>query len=203
MGQSEVLSRITMFLMLVSASVVSLALIGQVTQFDQRFIAFALVLLALVLLVGTMTQMRVRNAAIEDLAHVIGMNRLRAGYVDLDPDIERYLVTSAHDDDKGLWQTYNHLACPKTSAFMASVRGSACVPSPIAHTMQPLSSGAAFITYVNAALTAVFAALVAVAFDGSVPLVAAAAAACGLAFLGTSLIVGSRQYDRVGWQPAE
>lgn len=41
MTQSEILSRITMFLMLVSASIVSLALIGQFTRFDDRFITFA------------------------------------------------------------------------------------------------------------------------------------------------------------------
>jgi hypothetical protein len=35
-AQSEVLSRITTLLMLVSASIVSLALIGQFTRFDQR-----------------------------------------------------------------------------------------------------------------------------------------------------------------------
>jgi hypothetical protein len=61
----------------------------------------------MVVMVGTLTQMRVGNANIEDLAHVIGMNRLRAAYVELDPGIERYLVTSAHDDDRGLWRTYN------------------------------------------------------------------------------------------------
>jgi hypothetical protein len=110
--QSEVLSRITTFLMLVSASIVSLALIGQATRFDRRFITFALVLLGLVVMVGALTQMRLGNAAIEDLAHVVGMNRLRAAYVELDPGIERYLVTSAHDDDNGIWQTYNHLMGP-------------------------------------------------------------------------------------------
>lgn len=56
--QSEVLSRITTFLMLVSASIVSLALIGQATRFDRRFIAFALVLLGMVLMIGALTQMR-------------------------------------------------------------------------------------------------------------------------------------------------
>jgi len=35
------------------------------------------------------------------------MNRLRAAYVELDPAIERYLVTSPHDDDEAVWQTYN------------------------------------------------------------------------------------------------
>src|ERR1035438_10061577 len=90
-AQSEVLSRITTLLMLVSASIVSLALIGQFTRFDQRFITFALVLLGMLVLIGTLTQMRVGSASIEDLAHVIGMNRLRAAHVELDPGIERYL----------------------------------------------------------------------------------------------------------------
>ena len=100
--------------MLVSASIVGLALIGQATGFDRRFIAFALVLLGMVIMVGTLTQARLHNAAIEDLAHVLGMNRLRAAYVELDSGIERYLVTSAHDDDNGVWQTYNHLMGPLT-----------------------------------------------------------------------------------------
>ena len=106
-AQSEVLSRITTFLMLVSSSIVSLALIGQVTRFDGRFITFALLLLGALVVMGTLAQMRVGNASIEDLAHVIGMNRLRAAYVELDPAIERYLVTSPHDDDEAVWQTYN------------------------------------------------------------------------------------------------
>jgi hypothetical protein len=92
--QSEVLSRITTFLMLVSASIVSLALIGQATRFDRRFITFALVLLGMVIMIGALTQTRLGNAAGQGLAHVIGMNRLRAAYLELDPGIERYLVTS-------------------------------------------------------------------------------------------------------------
>src|SRR5258708_16799757 len=89
--QSEVLSRITTFLMLVSSSIVGLALVGQFTRFDWRFTTFALVLLGVLVSIGTLTQMRVGNASIEDLAHVIGMNRLRAGYVERDPAIERFL----------------------------------------------------------------------------------------------------------------
>ena len=176
--QSEVLSRITTFLMLVSASIVSLALIGQATRFDRRFITFALVLLGMVIMIGTLTQMRLSNAAIEDLAHVIGMNRLRAAYVELDPGIERYLVTSAHDDDPGIWQTYNHLMGP----------------NPI---WQPFASSTTFITLVNAGLTGVFAGLVAVALDAPGPLVGAAAAGCGLAYLGISATLAVRQVGRM------
>jgi lipopolysaccharide export LptBFGC system permease protein LptF len=86
-AQSEVLSRITTFLTLVSASIVSLALIGQATRFGGRFLTFALVLLGMVVMIGTLTRIRVGNAGHEDLAHVIGMNRLRAAYVELDPGI--------------------------------------------------------------------------------------------------------------------
>lgn len=177
-GQSEVLSRITMFLMLVSASIVSLALIGQVTRFDGRFITFALVLLGMLVVIGFLTQMRVGSASIEDLAHVIGMNRLRAAYVELDPGIKRYLVTSAHDDDNSVWQTYNHLAGPRT-------------------TTQPLASSGAFMVFVNSGLTSVLAALVAVALGAPGPLVGVVAAACGLSFLGTSVTLGMRQYQRM------
>ncbi len=178
MAQNEVLTRITTFLMLVSASIVSLALVEQVTRFDGRFITFALVLLGMLVVVGRLTQMRVGNQSIEDLAHVIGMNRLRAAYVELDPDIERYLVTSPHNDDAGLWQTYNHLMGPNAR-------------------MQPLASSGAFIAFVNAALTGAFAGLVAVALHAPGPLVGVVAAACGLAYLVLSVALGIRKYQRI------
>jgi len=175
--QSELLSRITTFLMLVSASIVGLALIGQATRYEGRFLTFALVLLGMVVMIGTLTQIRVVNASNEDFAYVIGMNRLRAAYLELDPDIERYLVTSAHDDDRGTWQTYNPLMGPN--------------PTPA------LASSAAFILLVNSGLSGVLAALVAVALDAPGPLVGAVAAACGLAFLGISLTLVLRQYQRM------
>src|SRR5262245_3777607 len=47
--QNELLVRIAMFLTLVSASIVGLALIGQATQFDGRFDVFAIVLFSILL----------------------------------------------------------------------------------------------------------------------------------------------------------
>jgi hypothetical protein len=178
MVQSEVLSRITTFLTLVSATIVSLALVGQVTRFDGRFITFALLLIGMVAAIGTLTQMRVGNASIEDLALVIGMNRLRAAYVEIDQAVEHYLVTSAHDDDDGLWQTYNPLVGRHARSNV-------------------LASSGAFITFVNSGLIGVFAALVALAFNAPGPLVAIVAVACGLSFLGLSVILGLRQYLRI------
>ena len=83
--QNELLVRIAIFLTLVSASVVSLALVGQATDFDGRFDAFTIVLFSIVLLVGTLTLLRVQNGSEEDHAYVIGMNRIRAAYAELDP----------------------------------------------------------------------------------------------------------------------
>ena len=56
--QNELLVRIAIFLTLVSASVVSLALVGQATDFDGRFDLFTLVLFSILLLVGTLTLLR-------------------------------------------------------------------------------------------------------------------------------------------------
>jgi hypothetical protein len=135
------------------------------------------VLLGMVVMTGTLTQLRVVNASNEDLAQVIGMNRLRAAYLELDPAIEPYLVTSAHDDDRGIWQTYNPLMGPTPT--------------------QPLASSAAFILLVSSGLSGVFAALVAVALDAPGRLVGAVAAGCGLAYLGISLTLVGRQYRRM------
>lgn len=176
--QSEVLSRITTFLMLVSSSIVGLALVGQFTRFDWRFTTFALVLLGVLVIIGTLTQMRVGNASIEDLAHVIGMNRLRAGYVEIDPGIERFLVTSAYDDHKSVWQTYNHLFGPHQ---MSNV----------------LASSGTFITVVTAILAGAFAALVAVAFRSPGPVVGLVGAAAAISFPAVCAFLGMRQYRRI------
>jgi hypothetical protein len=176
--QGELLSRITTFLMLASSSIVGLALIGQFTRFDWRFITFALILVGTLVVIGRLTSMRVGSASIEDLALVIGMNRLRAGYVELDPTVDRYFVTSTHDDSKGIWQTYNPLVGPNQVSNV-------------------LASSGTFITFVTSALAGAFAALVAVALGGPVWVVGAAAAAGGLAYMGGSLMSGVRSFRRI------
>jgi hypothetical protein len=105
--QSEVLTRIAIFLTLVSAGLVTLGFVGQASGFRGWFGAAALgVLLALALL-GLVTEVRTFNTASEDLMYVVAMNRLRAAYVELDPGLERYLMASAHDDSEGARVTYH------------------------------------------------------------------------------------------------
>jgi hypothetical protein len=140
-AQAEVLTRITILLTFVSATTVSLALVGQATDFDGRFDTFAIVLLCLLWLVGLMTLARVANASEEDMALVIGMNRLRAAYTELDPDLAPYFVASRYDDYAGVLTTYN---------FFRAV--------PLMH---GLGSAGALIIVVDSAVAGVLAAVVA------------------------------------------
>lgn len=104
--QSEVLTRIAIFLTLVSAGVFSLGVLGNATEFRGWFGGVAIGVLLLLAVLGGMTLVRVFNTAEEDLAYVLAMNRLRGAYVDLDPGVERYLVMSPADDEAGAGRTY-------------------------------------------------------------------------------------------------
>lgn len=117
-AQSEVLTRITIFLTLFSAGLVSIALVGQATDFDGMFGPSAIAILAIVVIIGQLTQVRVLNVGIEDMMYVLAMNRMRAAYVELDPAIERYLMASTHDDQRGLSQTYDFFLTRSSASHM-------------------------------------------------------------------------------------
>jgi hypothetical protein len=161
--QNELLVRIAIFLTLVSASIIALALVGQATDFDGRFDAFAIVLASILLLVGSLTVLRVSNGSDDDMAYVIGMNRLRAAYAELDAGIDRYFVASKHDDDRGIGQTYAYF--PHSSSLV-----------------QPLASSLMFILVVDAVLAGVFAGLIASAAGGSGVAIGSASAVAGATY---------------------
>ena len=106
MTWSEVMIRITIHLTVASASLVVLALFAQASGFGTEFRVMAIGLATAVLILGSLTAARVNNASNDDIGFVIGMNRLRAAYLSIDPSLEPYLVTSAHDDQQGLMDTY-------------------------------------------------------------------------------------------------
>lgn len=103
---NESFSRTGMFFTVLSASVVALALIAQATAFGEQFIVFAVVLLPVVLFVGVTTFFRVVAANNEDGLWLVGMNRLRAAYIERRPDLARYFITGYHDDAAGLAKTF-------------------------------------------------------------------------------------------------
>ncbi len=191
--QNELLVRIAIFLTLVSASVVSLALIGQATDFDGRFDAFTVVLFSILFLVGTLSLLRVYNGSEEDRVYVIGMNRLRAGYAELDPGIDRYFVTSRHDDDQGVGQTYAYGYFSRSPLLV-----------------QMLASSAMFILVVDTVVAGALAGLVANAAGASGALIAIASGAAGTCYLAAwvwyfirRIRAGDRQYQALFPHPEE
>ncbi|WP_022887924.1 hypothetical protein [Agromyces italicus] len=118
--QSEVLTRIAIFLTLVSAGLVSLGVLGNATGFRGWFGVAAIGVLALLVLLGVITQLRAFNTAAEDLVYVLAMNRLRRAYLDLDPGIARYFLTGTTDDETGAKITNFPFATRDRSQVFAS-----------------------------------------------------------------------------------
>jgi hypothetical protein len=99
---TEAFTRAGLFLTVLSAAVVALALVAQT---GEDFTLFAVVLLPVVLVLGIATYVRIGQINDEDARLLVGMNRLRRGYFDIAPDLEPYFVTSGYDDDAGLLVT--------------------------------------------------------------------------------------------------
>lgn len=105
MTWNELFTRASMFITVLSAAVVALALVAQATDFGNNFRTFALLVLPVTLLLGIGTFIRLGDAMTEDVWLVIGMNRLRHAYLDIAPDLEPYFLTGHHDDVAGIMQT--------------------------------------------------------------------------------------------------
>lgn len=103
---NEVIGRISAQLTFASASLVFLALAVQGLGYSQTFRILAISLGVVVLLTGTLTAFRVANASQEDYFFVMGMNRLRAAYVDIDPTLAPYFITGLTDDQRGVHHSY-------------------------------------------------------------------------------------------------
>src|SRR6184192_3125006 len=99
---NESFSRAGMFLSTLTGAIVALALVAQASEFGEGFTLFALVILPIVLFIGVTTLIRLGASNYHEAMCVIGMNRIRAAYLELAPDLKRYFVMSAHDDPRGI-----------------------------------------------------------------------------------------------------
>jgi hypothetical protein len=116
---NEIFTRASMFLTVLSASVVALALVADATDFGRSFQLFALLVLPMVLNLGWATYARINAASGEDIYAVVGMNRLRHAYLKLAPELEPYFVTGHHDDVPSVLQSL--ALAPSTRQIMPSV----------------------------------------------------------------------------------
>src|SRR5262249_23470966 len=98
--------RAGMFITVLSAAVVALALVAQATAFGPGFRIFALLLLPVVLLLGLATVVRLDDTVTEDYGLVVGMNRLRHAYLELAPELGPYFVAGHHDDAAGVTESF-------------------------------------------------------------------------------------------------
>src|SRR2546430_4691921 len=101
----ESLGRVNMFLAVLSGAVIALALIAQADHFGVAFVSIAIFMLAVVFFTGVATVRRLMMLNRDDYHTVLGMNRLRRGYLDRHPELEQYFITGSHDDLRGVLRT--------------------------------------------------------------------------------------------------
>ena len=99
---NEAMSRTTVFLSVLSAAIIALALLADATGFGSQTTTLALVLLPVVLFLGIATHLRLVAINGEEIELVLAMNRLRHAYLAIAPGLEPYFTTGHHDDERGL-----------------------------------------------------------------------------------------------------
>jgi hypothetical protein len=101
LSYNETFTRTGMFLTFLSASLIVVGFLVASDRFADAVIPIVILLLAVNLWIGLATLGRVFAAGIEEFAAVRGMNRIRHAYAEMIPGIERYFITSIHDDPLG------------------------------------------------------------------------------------------------------
>lgn len=152
MTWNEIFSRMSIFLTVLSAAVVSIALVAQATDFGDNFRLFALLVLPVVLLIGIATLIRLVDTQRTDFLLVASMNRLRRAYIDLAPDLEPYFTSGLTDDLAGIATSYYR---PRTSVSLGLIMSSSPM---LVGIIDSLLAGvlAAFIAETLGAATALF-----------------------------------------------
>jgi hypothetical protein len=106
LAYNEGFVRTGMFLTALSASVVALGFVAQALAFGEGFPIFAVMVLALVLVLGLTTLIRLIETSKEDLSAVHGINRVRRAYFEMCPAIVPYFSTNDRDDIEGITTMY-------------------------------------------------------------------------------------------------
>jgi hypothetical protein len=92
-GYTEMFGRATIFVAIMSGTVVALALLAQATDFGPETIAFALALISVALFIGIATFARAVAVNADDARWSAGMTLLRTAYLEIIPELEPYFVT--------------------------------------------------------------------------------------------------------------
>jgi hypothetical protein len=99
---SESSARSALYLGSLSASLVALGFVAQVSASGDTFKVFALVVLPTLFALGVFTFVRLVENMIEDLFYGRAINRIRSYYLERAGPYARYFMLSAHDDALGV-----------------------------------------------------------------------------------------------------
>jgi len=91
-------ARATIFIAILSGTVVALALLAQATQFSRETLWVALLMIPIDLFIGIATFVRSVEINFEDARWVTGMNLLRTAYLKIVPDLEPFFITAQKAD---------------------------------------------------------------------------------------------------------
>src|SRR5437762_3548390 len=94
LGYQEMFGRTTIFIGVLSGTIIALALLAQVTRFGYETLTFAAVLFAVSLFIGLATFVRCVAINLEDARWVVGMSLLRRAYLQIVPELEPFFVAS-------------------------------------------------------------------------------------------------------------
>jgi hypothetical protein len=101
LGYQETFGRTTIFVAILSGTVVALALLAQATHFRRETLWFALALMSVALFIGLATFVRCVAINYEDARCVTGMNLPRQAYWQIVPELEPFFVTGHQPDPDG------------------------------------------------------------------------------------------------------
>ena len=93
LGYQEMFGRATIFIGILSAIIVALALLAQATRFGRETLLVAALLMSVALFIGLATFVRSVAINYEDARWVEGMNLLRNAYLRIVPELEPFFVT--------------------------------------------------------------------------------------------------------------
>jgi hypothetical protein len=120
---SASLMRTSIFLGVLSAAGVALGFAVQ-SSFD-TFLAFAMIVVPIVLMLGLATFVRTVELQRESIVYITGMNRIRHFFQESAPASKPYYVLPAHDDEPAIYRSQGtgiHLRPPRFRLVLAVVQ---------------------------------------------------------------------------------
>ena len=120
---SEANGRLGHYLSAVGSGIVALAFVADVSELGPVFLAFSAVILPVLIFLGIVTLIRLLQVGVTDARCVQAINRIRHFYVEMTPEVERYLSFSHYDDPEAVRRTMTPFHPPDLLQGLASTPG--------------------------------------------------------------------------------